>query len=67
MGELADQIISGESCQYCIKPFETGEKIYQETRKSKYQLIGKYNKPLGFPCSCEDCLEPGEILTNKLK
>ena len=62
MGELADRIINGESCQYCITPFSKGEKIYQESESGKYKLAGKFTEPMGFPCSCKDCLEPEEII-----
>ena len=50
MGEIADQMISGEVCAQCGVYFEPGEVVWQQANNQK---IGAKNS--GYPVICKEC------------
>lgn len=46
MGEIADDIVDGYICQFCMQPLE----------------LGPDGTPCGYPRSCAECLETEEEL-----
>lgn len=57
MGEIADQMINGEICQYCEAYLHPGEIVYIEIGNEKTKIKMPANgEEMGVPVICNECM-----------